>query len=355
MSGKLNIITGATGLIGSHIAEQLRGAGERVRALVRTTSATAFLQGIGVELAEGDLHDGATIEKALRGGDVVYHCAARVVNWGPWSDFERETVASTSNVVAACRQVATPRLLHVSSVAAYGHPEPATGEQVTEDAPLGQRYWLWDYYSRSKALAEEIVRTFPRVTIVRPSWTYGPRDRITIPRLVPALLERRVPIIGRGDNLLNIIYAGDVAAGAILAANHPGAVGQAYNFSSPGEIRQVDLLNALTDALALPRIQKHVPAFLAMRFAFLKELIAKIVRSRQPPTITRQVVALVTRRTQFSIAKAERELGWRPRMSIQAGVHRSLAWYQQAAPTGLPANFKMPELRPEHSTSNVER
>jgi nucleoside-diphosphate-sugar epimerase len=332
MTQKLNVITGATGLIGSHIAEQLRAAGERVRALVRPGSDTAFLRSIGVELAEGDLHEPTSLLRACDGADIVYHCAARVGNWGAWSEFEHDTIVPTNNVVAACQQADTPRLLHVSSVAAYGHPRPGPGEEVEESAPLGQNYWLWDYYARSKVLAEEIVRAFPRLTIVRPSWTYGPRDRVTIPRVVPALLAGRVPIIGSGDNVLNIIYAGDVAAGAILAANHPGAVGQVYNLSGLGQITQRDLLDVLADALGLPRIRKRVPYFLALRFAFLKEAFAKALRRRQPPTITRHVVSLITRRTEFSIAKARRELGWQPHVHIREGIPKALAWYQTVAP-----------------------
>src|SRR5437773_6836464 len=89
---KLNLITGATGQLGSHIAEQLRERGEQVRALTRPTSDTSFLRGLGVELVPGDLHDVESLERACAGADIVYHCAARVSDWGPWSQFHNETV-----------------------------------------------------------------------------------------------------------------------------------------------------------------------------------------------------------------------------------------------------------------------
>lgn len=344
MPAKLNVITGATGLVGSHIAEQLRAAGERVRAVVRRGSDAAWLTNPGVELAEGDLLDRDSIARAFAGADIVYHCAARVSNWGPWKEFERDTIATTNNVVEACRRAGQPRLVHVSSISVYGHPAFRPGEEVSEASPLGQNYWLWDYYARSKVLAEEIARTYPQVIIVRPSWIYGPRDRTTIPKLVPALLAQRVPIIGPGDNVLNIICASDVAAGTILAANHPGAIGQAYNLCSEGEITQRDMLNAMTDALGMPRITRHAPFGLALRWAFLQEAWAKLWRRREPPTITRFIVYLVGRRTQYSIAKAQAELGWRPRVGIQAGVHQALAWYQSVAPEMFPPNFQLPVL-----------
>ena len=324
---KLNLITGATGQLGSHLVEQLRSAGERVRVLVRAGRDTTFLREQGAEIVEGDLRDAAAIARAAEGADLVYHCAAKVSDWGAWKTFEEEVVASTRNVVAACRAARTPRLLHVSSISVYGHPTAAGGERFNEDTPLGQGFWMWDYYPRAKLLAEQIAREYEATTIVRPSWLYGPRDRVTIPRVIPALIERRVPIIGSGANFLNLIYVGDVAAGAILAANHPDAAGQAYNLSSEGEVTQRDLLNALTDALSLPRITKRVPYGLAIRFAWLKEAFARLAGSAKPPTITRRAIFLIGRSTSYSTAKARAQLGWLPRVGVQEGVRRTLEWF----------------------------
>jgi len=329
-------------LLGSHIVEQLRAAGEPVRALVRPGTDVTFLREQGVELVEGDLRDPVVACRAAAGATIVYNCAAKVGDWGRWSEFQEQAQTCTSNVVAACRRENVGRLLHVSSISVYGHPRLGPGERVTEDMPLGQNHWWWDYYQRAKVLAESIAWQFPEVTVVRPSWIYGPRDRVTIPRVVPAVQQRRVPIIGSGDNLLNIIYVGDVAAGAIRAANSPRAVRQAYNLCSEGEITQKDMLNAITDALGLPRITKHVPYFLAMRFAFLNELFARLFSRTKPPAITRFAIYLIGRPTLFSIAKAREQLGWQPRIKIGEGVRRALEWY--FAEQGLPAPAVTPAL-----------
>ncbi len=327
MAEPIHLITGARGQLGSHLAEQLRAAGRPVRALVRPGKDTSFLRNLGVELVEGDLCEAEAVRQAVRGAAVVYHCAARVSDWGPWSAFEREAVAATRNLVVACRAEDVGRLLHVSSISVYGHPRLRPGELVTEETPLGQGFWLWDYYPRAKLLAEQIAREFARTTVVRPSWIYGPRDRLAMPRILPKLMRGKLPMIGRGDNVLNIIYAGDVAAGAILAAAHPGAVGEAYHLCSEGEITQRDLLDVMTDALSLPRVRKRVPYFLAMRVAFLQEALWRLLRRPQPPTITRRAIYLVGRSTHFSIAKARAQLGWRPRTGIAEGVRRTLEWF----------------------------
>jgi nucleoside-diphosphate-sugar epimerase len=333
-------VTGATGLLGSHVAEQLRGRGERVRALVRPTSDTSFLRQLGVELAIGDLTELDSLKRAVDGAGVVYHCAARVGDWGPWRVFQREIIDATSNLLDACRTVGVGRVLHVSSIIVYGRPKIQKA-RFTEDEPLGQNPWLWDNYCRAKVRAEELCRQYPGdLTIVRPSWIYGPRDRTTLPRVLKALDAGRVAILGSGDNLLNVVYAGDVAEGAILAANHPQAKGQAYNLSSEGEITQREFLDLLADLLGRPRIRRHVPYRLAFWGGFLSEVIGRLIRIRRPPHMTRYAVALIGRSTSFSIAKAREQLGWQPRVGVREGLQITLDWYNKArggasAPRGL--------------------
>jgi nucleoside-diphosphate-sugar epimerase len=329
VSERLNVVTGATGLLGSHIVEQLRDRGERVRALVRPRSDTSFLRPLGVELTIGDLTDPASLRRAVAGADVVYHCAAHVGDWGPWRSFQSKIIDATANLLDACRQAGVGRVLHVSSIIVYGHPQPRA-EWFTEDEPLAQNFWLWDYYCRAKVRAEELCRQYPgAVTIIRPSWIYGPRDRTTLPRVLKALEAGRVALIGPGDNLLNIIYAGDVAEGAIRAANNPQARGQAYNLSSEGEITQHEFLDLLTDSLGRPRIDGHVSYRFAYWGGFLSEAIGRLIRLGRPPHLTRYAVGLIGRSTRFSIAKAREQLAWQPRVSVRDGVARTLDWYRK--------------------------
>jgi nucleoside-diphosphate-sugar epimerase len=327
LTDRLNVITGATGLLGSHIAQQLHERGERVRALVRPSSDTFFLKQLGVELALGDLNEPASLPAVLSGADVVYHCAARVGDWGPWRLFQRGIIEATANLLDACRTASVGRVLHVSSIIVYGHPRLRDG-CFTEDEPLGQNLRLWDYYCRAKVRAEELCRQYQGdLTIVRPSWIYGPRDRTSLPRFLKALNAGRVAMIGRGDNLLNIIYAGDVAEGAIRAANHPQAKGQSYHLSSEGEVTQSQFLDLMLEELGRPRIRGHVPYWFAYGGGFLSELIGRLIRMRRPPHLTRYAVSLVGRSTRFSIAKARDHLGWQPRVGIRDGIRRSFQWY----------------------------
>jgi len=330
MPPKVNAITGATGLLGSHVAEQLAARGEHVRALVRPTSDTAFLRQLGVDLRTGDLHDAESLRRFVADADVVFHCAAKVGDWGPWQLYQREVIDATANLLDACLDMGVGRVLHVSSITVYGHPKPRA-ELIAEDEPLGQNLWVWDYYCRAKIAAEARCSQYPgALTIVRPGWMYGPRDRNTLPRVVKALRAGRVKLLGSGENLLNVLHASDAAQGAILAAHYEGAIGQAYNLSSSGEITQRQLLDLLTDLLGLPRITKHMPFRPAFWVGFLSEVIGHIIRIKRPPHITRYGVSLVGRSTGFSTAKARMQLGWKPRVSIEEGLRETLEWFQAA-------------------------
>jgi nucleoside-diphosphate-sugar epimerase len=328
LMGGLHVVTGATGLLGSHVAEQLRQRGERVRALVRGSSDTTFLRSLGVELVEGDLENAAALPRAVDGADVVYHCAARVGDWGSWPLFQRAVIEATGNLLVASQAAEVGRFLHVSSINVYGHLPPRAG-RIAEDEPLGQNLWLWDYYCRAKIEAEGLVRAYPRPwTIVRPSWMYGPRDRNSLPRVVTAIRRGRARVVGDGSNRLNIVYAPDVADGVLRAAAQPGAVGRAYNLSSEGDVTQREFLDALTKQLGLPRVVRRVSYPQAFAFGLFVEALGRVLRWDRPPPITRYAVALIGRTTSFSIERARQELGWSPRTHPLEGLRETLEWFR---------------------------
>lgn len=331
----MNLITGATGLLGSHVVEQLRLRGRPVRALVRRGSDTSWLRGQGVEFAEGDLSDRAALARACEGVKTVYHAAARVGDWGPWEEFQEITIDGTRNLAEAAAAAGVERFLHFSSISSYGHPD-GEGLVLDETAPLGVNLHKWSYYSRAKVEAERILWAMHeagkiRLTVIKPSWLYGPRDRATIFRLAKMLREGKCKILGDGENRLNVVYAGNVAEAAILAADKPEAVGQAYNCCNDGEMKQKDWMNLLARELGAPPVTKHVPYKVAYNVAFLLEIIYHATRSRKPPMVTRYAVWLMGRRCYFSAEKARRELGWKSTVSYEDGVKKTIAWLREQA------------------------
>jgi nucleoside-diphosphate-sugar epimerase len=336
-----DLVTGATGMLGSHIAERLVARGRQVRALVRPGSDTRFLQGLGVECLTGDLTEPASCARAVRGVEVIYHAAAKVGDWGPWREFQAGCIDATRNLGEAAARSGVARFLHISSTSAYGHP-PDGSPPIDELAPMGRNVWVWDPYTRSKVEAEKVLwglagsARLP-VTVIRPSWLYGERDRTTIVRLVDKLRRRRVVLIGRGDNPMSAVYAGVVADAALLAAGDPGSVGEAYNITNQGPITQREFFDLLAEASGAPPVRWRVPFRSAFAAAFLFEVKGRLTRSERPPWVTRYAAWLMGRELEYSTEKARTRLGWEPGISYRDAIERTIRWLDRHQGRGLPA------------------
>ncbi len=329
----MNLVTGGTGLLGSHIVEQLRRRNRPVRALVRRGSDVAWLKSQGVELAEGDVTDLESLRRACRGVECVYHSAARVGDWGPWPDFVRITIEGTAKLVQAAAEAGVRRFIHISSISAYGYVD---GENVVldETAPLGVNLHRWAYYSRAKVEAEKLVWAAHRegrirLTVIRPSWLYGPRDRASIGRLVDAVRTGKAKLIGGGDNRLNVVYAGNVAEACIAAADSERALGEAYNCSNDGVLTLRQYFNRIAEAAGAPPVTKTVPYRVAYAAGFILECIGHLFRLKNPPMVTRYAVWLMGRRSFFDTKKAREHLNWQPTVTYDEGIPMTVRWYLQ--------------------------
>jgi nucleoside-diphosphate-sugar epimerase len=322
-------------MLGSHIAERLAAQGRRVRALVRPTSDTRFLDSLGVELIRGDLADRESCAQAVQGIDIVYHAAAKVGDWGTWEEFQVSCLDATEHLGQEAAKAGVGRFLHISSTSAYGHPAEG-GAPVDESAPLGQNLWRpWDFYTISKVECERILwreaeRAGLRLTIIRPSWLYGERDRTTTRRLVERLRKGSVPLIGPGDNPLSAIYAGSVADAAILAAHDPGSVGEAYNITNQGRITQKEFMNLFAKVCGAPPVRRRLSYPLVFAASFLFEAHGRLTHRTRPPLITRYATWLMGRYLEYSTAKAQARLGWTPGPSYVESIERTVRWLDES-------------------------
>ena len=327
----MNLVTGATGLLGSHICEKLSQAGQPVRALVRKTSDIRALESFdNVEIAYGDITDPASLKEAFKGVKRVYHTAAAVGDWGSWEKyFVPVTIGGTKNMIdAAIAEGGLERFVHISSISAYGHVN-GKGVVVDETYPLGQHLYKWAYYSRAKAEAEKLVwaahnRGDLPVTCCKPSWLYGPRDRASMPRIIRAIRKGKAKLIGGGKNRLNLTYAGNEAEGCILAGTKDIALGQNYNLSCDGHITLEQYFNKIAECLGEKPVTKTVPYSVAYNAGFLMECIGRLIR--KPPLVTRYSVWMMARDAYFSEEKARKELGWTPTVDYDEGIQRAVRW-----------------------------
>lgn len=196
---------------------------------------------------------------------------------------------------------------------------------------MGQNLWVWDSYTRSKVESERVAwslaesRGLP-LTVIRPSWLYGERDRTTTARLVGRLREGNVMLIGRGDNPLSAVYAGVVADAAILAAGDPSAAGQAYNITNQGPITQREFLGLLAEAAGAPAVSRRVPFRVAYAAGFLLEARGRILHDSKPPWVTRYATWLMGRELSYSTEKARTHLGWSPSVGYAEAIGRTVRW-----------------------------
>jgi nucleoside-diphosphate-sugar epimerase len=332
-SAETIVVTGATGLLGSHLAQRLIADRYRVRALVRPGSRTPFLEELGVEIVRGDLTDPAACKIAVAGASRVFHCAAKVGDWGRWHEFQTGCVDATTILARAAASEGVERFVHISSTSAYGHPAEGS-VAIDESAPLGQNIWWLDYYTRSKVECERALWRLAEeglpLTVIRPSWLFGERDRTTAPRLVREFRAGRMLIVGKGDNPLSAVYAGVVSDAAMLAAFDPGSCGEAYNITSHGPISQRAFLDLFADALEVPRVARHVPYTLAFAGGAVLEIRDRLLMRSQPPRVTRYGAWLLGRNLTYSTEKARTRLGWSPSVDYRESITRTIRWFREA-------------------------
>jgi len=328
------LVTGATGLLGSHLAEQWVRAGAKVRVILRRHDPTPFLDDLGVEKVHGNLRDPISCRFACEGMDIVCHAAAKVGDWGSWHEFQEDTVEATRQIADAAKHAGVSRFVQISSTSAYGHPHDSEAP-IREDYPLGTHIWRQDPYTLAKVECERLLwkmcgSGFP-LTIIRPSWLYGLRDRITLKRVVGRMKAGKFRLIGRGDNRIQAIDAAEVASAAIHAALAQAGLGRAYNVTDLGSITQKGYFDLMAAAFGLPPITKRAHYPTVFFGAGLLERWGRLVHPGRPPLITRYAAWLMGRRLWYDNSRIRDEIGWSPSIDYETSLRRTAEWFRASA------------------------
>ncbi len=319
-------ITGATGFIGSHVADRLLERGYRVRALVRKTSNLRWLKDKPVELIEGDIRDAGSLESFIRGADYVYNIAA-VVKARSWDEYYEGNVLSTRNMLKASQQFAPniKKFLHVSSQTATG-PSYSLTEPVNEETPCRPI----TRYGRSKLEAENEVNAFAErlpVTIARAPAVYGPRDTEVF-IYFRTVYKHLNSMIGFNDKRVSLLHSDDLVRGMILAAESEFAAGKTY-FISSEEYYSWPQVGKLTAAIMKKwYVTVRVPHFIVYFIAAIAQTIAAM--QRKAATLNIEKARDITQQYWVcDTSKAVHELGYRQELSIEEGIRNTVAWYEQ--------------------------
>ena len=334
MSGRA-LVTGATGMLGSYIAQCLREAGWCVRALVRSRDRQPWLEGIGAERVDGFLEDVNSLTVAARSCDVVFHAAAAIGSGGDWEKYRRGNVEGTRNVVEAAAR-AGARLVHVSSTAVYGAAR-YHDKSTDEFTPLPELP-AHDVYGRSKQEAEAVVLDAHRAgrcwgVIVRPPVMYGCRDRQFVPRVGPVLEAGLFPRIAGGRTTLALVHARHVAEGAILAAGRRTAGGKAFLLTNDFPVTVTDLIRGAEAGLKRRIYAPAVPMPVGRAgFAALQGLLGLMGRGDLARHAT-GTLDMLTKDNPFTSDRARSELGWSPSITPHVGLSEAFRCWKSARPS----------------------
>ncbi len=332
------LVTGATGFVGSHVAEALARRGDTVRALARPGADTSALEKLGITIVRGDLANPESVKPAVEGVDVVVHCAAKVGDWGPLEDYRKVNVEGLRALLDATLGKPLHRFVHVSTLGVY---EARHHYQTDESEPLPDKHI--DGYTQSKVETERLALQYHRkqsvpVTILRPGFVYGPRDRTLLPRIAKRLAEGSVMYIARGKYAMNTIFVGNLADAVLLAIDSPNAVGEIFNITDGEAVSKRRFFETLADGLSLKRPKKFppVPVWLARILANWRESKFRRENRPHPPRITQAQLKFAGLNLDFSIAKARTKLGYTPRVLFDEGMKQAIDSFK-ASLTSSPA------------------
>lgn len=320
------VVTGATGHIGNVLVRELLSRGEKVRVLISPSKNTAPLDGLEVEMVEGDVCKLDSLIPAFKGSDVVYHLAGLIsILPGKSKLLHQVNVTGTQNVIAACRQTGVRRLVYTSSIRAI--VEPPHGTAIDETMPFDPARVMGEY-DRSKAQATlEVLKAVEQgldAVIVCPTGVMGPYDfkPSEMGQLLIDFSKKKLAayIDGAGD----FVDVRDMATGHIIACEK-GRTGESYILS--GErltIAELMLLFEEITGVKAPRLK--MPIWLAKTIAIFTPLYYNLTKTK--PRFTSYSISTLNSNSVVSMTKAHHELDYSPR-PIRESIADTSRWFKE--------------------------
>lgn len=317
-------LTGASGFAGGALARALVQRGYRVRALTRRPP-IAYQNLVGVEWIHGEIADPGALDTLVAGAEICFHVAAMYRTEGSAAEFLRINRDSTALLLRSARAAGVRRFIYCSTIGVHGDLADTPGD---EDTPFNPR----DPYQESKLRAEELCRQAiaepgnPEIVIVRPCGIYGPGD-LRMLKIFTMLQRGFFFFVGPAKGHFHPVYIDDLVEGLILAMTRPEARGQAFILGAAEHLPLRDYVAKAALALGIPMRAPTIPYGLAKAAALACELACAPLRI--PPPLHRRRLTFFKHNRAFSIAKARKLLGYEPKVGLEEGFRRTVAWYRR--------------------------
>ena len=307
-------ISGGAGFLGLHLARRLLADGHRVRTLDTAPLDDSELER-SVDELRGDVRDRDRVRELVAGAEVVVHAAAALPIQASRESIRSVNVGGTENALHAAGEAGARRVVFISSTAVYGVPEK---HPIEEDDPLVGVGW----YGESKIDAEALCRVAGvETTIVRPKTFIGPERLGVFEILFDWIREgRRIYILGKGYNRYQLLAVDDLVEAIVRAANARAAAGETFNVGATefGTVRSD--LQALIDHVGSSSRLQPVPAKPA-------ELVLRALERLRLSPLAEWHYKTAHRDSFVDVSKAQRLLGWEPRLSNREALTRTYDWY----------------------------
>lgn len=320
------LVTGASGFIGSFLVEKLLAERYRVRCLALPGEKLRWIPEGSVEVVRGDVRDKQSLVPSVTGADVVFHLAG-LVKAPSYEAFRLVNALGTANLLDAVLTYnpRVGRLVFVSSQAAGG-PAASVSRPSVETDPASPV----SFYGHSKREAEELAAPFMArglpVTILRPASVYGPRDAEFFAYFRSVKRFRVKPLIGHGDQCLNLIYAGDLAEALVRAAESPDAAGKTYYVCGEGTYSWRDVGGLIEKLVGRKAVFVRLPAWMAKIAGAANDVLSKLTGRARMFTGSKVREALAACWV-CSSAAAKREIAFAPKVGLEEGLRLSYEWY----------------------------
>ena len=321
------LITGSTGFIGPHLIRRLVSTGHSCRCLVRSSSKGRVPEEKGVEWVEGDITDGSSLKGIGEGMDGLFHMATlgHMSNYRvPDEMFEKVNVLGTRNIMQEALRAGVRKVVHCSTVAAMGICREMPADEMTRCNPHHP-------YGQSKLKAEQEVHRLVAAEglpacIVRFSMVYGPGDWRDILRLTRMAKRGLFPKVGTKPKLTPLIHVDDATRGLVLTMEK-GREGEVYLITNQRSEPFDEIRKILLRGLGISRPPLYVPERVALSAASLLEKIFSLA-GKAPPVTKKNIESTLADRV-FSIEKAQKELGFEPRVDPEQGLVETVQWYRK--------------------------
>lgn len=333
-------LTGASGFIGSHLAEYFSKLGYQVVCGIRQKNATDFLKTLPVKLVYTDVTDLDSVIQATKGVTIVIHTAGKVTDWGKWHDFYDTNVTGTRNVLMACQTNGIRRVITTGSVSCFGEEDCKIPKN--EQSPHNPRYpyfldQVWpsgmNHYRISKSMAVKETEEFAvqnnlNVTVIHPVWVYGEREFSSGFYDYMKFVKSGIPFgPGSTENLFHVIYVRDLARAYYLAIQHAPDGFNSYIIGNKTVGKQEEIFNLICREMGVLK-PLNISKALIWPVGFAAELAATLLKMKSAPFLTRARVNMFYDSICFSTQKAEAELSFSCQYSLEDDIKKTVQWYK---------------------------